>query len=125
MPSGTSSDHHRAVAYFETEAGAQQAGEFTATWTSDGRSVTVKGHCPACGGTTSTEFSPGIAGSKGFRDISRRPRILPSPVPLFCECGHVHSERPPDAVDRGCGRFWPVYIPDDAREPPVARPPQP
>jgi hypothetical protein len=125
LTSGGSIDQHKAVTYVETEADAQQAGQFTVTWTPDGRSVTVKGHCPGCGGTTSTEFSPGIAGTKGFRGISRRPPTLPSPVTLFCECGHVHSERPPDALDRGCGRFWPVYLPDDAREPPVAGPPQP
>lgn len=126
MPSGTSSDHHRAVAYVETEADAQNAGQFTARWTPDGRSVQVSGHCPACGGTTGTEFTPGIAGSKGFRGLSApRPPLLPSPVTLYCECGHVHSERPPDALDRGCGRFWPVYLPDDARRPPVSGPPQP
>jgi hypothetical protein len=126
LTSGASIDRHKAVTYVETEADAQQAGQFTVTWTPDGRSVTVKGHCPACGGTTSTEFSPGIAGSKGgYRGVSRRPQKLPSPVTLYCECGHVHGERPPDALDRGCGRFWPVYLPDDARQPPVAGPPQP
>jgi hypothetical protein len=126
LPSGTSSDHHRAVAYVETEADAQNAGQFTARWTPDGRSVQVSGHCPACGGTTSTEFTPGLAGSKGIRGISPpRPPVLTAPVTLYCECGHVHSERPPDALDRGCGRFWPVYLPDDARRPPVAGAPQP
>jgi hypothetical protein len=126
LPSDGSIDRHKAVTYVETEADAQQAGQFTATWTPDGRSVTVKGHCPACGGTTSAEFTPGLVGSKGIRGISPpRPPVLPAPVTLYCECGHVHSERPPDAPDRGCGRFWPVYLPDDVRRPPVAGPPHP
>lgn len=126
MPSGTSSDHHKPVTYVETETGAQNAGQFTATWTPDGRSVKVVGSCPACGGTTSAEFSLGIAGSKGFRGISApRPPVLPSPVTLYCECGHAHSERPPDALDKGCGRFWLVDLPDEMRRPSAAGLPQP
>lgn len=126
MPSGGNIDHHKAVTYVETAADAQNAGQFTATWAPDGRSVTVKGHCPACGGTTSTKFSQGIAGSKGFRGISApRSPELPFPVTLYCQCGHAHSERPPDALDRGCGRVWPVYLPDDARRPPMAGQPRP
>ena len=117
MPSGENIDHHKAIKYVEVEADAPAAGQFTAAWAAHGGSVTVAGPCPACGGRTANEFSPGIAGAKGFR--RRRPAThrLPLPVTLFCECGHAHDERPTEALDKGCGRHWPVYLPDDARSP--------
>ncbi len=37
------------------------------------------------------------------------------PVTLYCQCGHALDERPANALDKGCGRFWPVYLPDDVR----------
>jgi hypothetical protein len=36
---------------------------------------------------------------------------VPGEVTVFCECGHVHPDRPPDALDAGCGRFWVVELP--------------
>ncbi len=118
MPSGENIDQHKTVRYIEAEAAAPAVGQFTAAWAADGRSVTVSGRCPACGGLTAMEFPTGIAGSKGFRGLGRPAAcVLPSPVWLFCECGHAHDERPTDALDKGCGRFWPVCLPDDARRP--------
>lgn len=120
MPSGENIDQHKTVKYIEVEAAAPATGQFTAAWAAGGRSVTVSGHCPACGGRTATEFSPGIVGSKGLRRPGRLATyVLPSPVTLYCECGHTHDERPTDALDKGCGRFWPVHLPDDARRPPT------
>lgn len=119
MPSDENIDHHKAVKYVEAQADPTASGSFTAAWAVGGKSVTVAGHCPACGGRTTAEFWPGIVGSKAIRVTSRHTTYaLPSPVTLFCECGHVHDQRPADALDKGCGRFWLVYLPDDARRPP-------
>jgi hypothetical protein len=111
--------HKERVKFAEVEAAAQTAGQFTAQWSNGGRSVTIKGHCPACGGLTSTDFSMGIGGSKGVRGLDRpRPAILiPSSVTIYCECGHAHDDRPPDAIDTGCGRFWAVHLTDAERQP--------
>ncbi len=113
-------DHHRALDYAEAAADRPAEGQFTVEWSDDGGRVTVSGPCPACGGRTGTEFSVGIGGTKGLRDV-RAPatRELPDPVTLLCECGHAHADRPSDAYDRGCGRYWPVYLSADQRRPPV------
>jgi hypothetical protein len=68
----------------------------------------VSGNCPACGGLTTKEFSYGIAGSKGFRGPSTP--TLPTAVTLYCECGHVHPDKPASATDDGCGRFWRIDL---------------
>jgi hypothetical protein len=120
LPSGENIDHHRTVQYAETEVNAPAAGQFTTVWAAGGNSVTVTGPCPACGGRTTTEFSTGIGGSKALGGHGRpAAHKLPSPVTLFCQCGRAHDERPADAPDRGCGRFWLVDLPDEARRPPV------
>lgn len=115
---GTIDKHANSLAYVETEVNSPADGQFKAEWAPGGRTVTVSGPCPACGGRTATEFSPGIGGSKGFRRPAPHPQRLPSPVTLFCECGYAHADRPPGALDKGCGRFWLVVLPDDARQPP-------
>lgn len=117
---GSIDKHDNSLAYVETEAESPATGQFKVTWAVGGRTVTVSGPCPACGGRTTTEFSPGIGGSKGFRSPAPRSQALPSPLTLFCECGHAHADRAPDALDRGCGRFWLISLPDDARQPPSA-----
>jgi hypothetical protein len=120
MPDDGHIEHHKTLDYVEAVAGRPADGQFTAAWSDDGRSVTVSGPCPACGGQTATRFSVGIGGTKGFRD-GRPPatREVPCPVTLLCECGYAHAHRPADAYDRGCGRYWPVYLPADQRRPPV------
>jgi hypothetical protein len=118
---GSIDKHDNSLAYAETAADSPPDGQFKVAWATGGRTVTVSGSCPACGGLTATGFSPGIGGSKGLRARIPRPQGLPSPVTLFCECGHAHTDRPPDALDKGCGRFWLVFLPDDARQPPLAR----
>ncbi len=120
MPSGENIDHHRTVKYVEAKVDAPVAGQFTAVWATDGNSVAVTGPCPGCGGRTTTEFSTGIAGSKGWRGLGRPvPYLLRSPFTLFCQCGRAHDERPAGALDRGCGRFWLVDLPDEAGRPPA------
>jgi len=114
-------EHHKAALhYVETAADRPADGQFTAAWSEDGRSVTVSGPCPACGGRTATQFSVGIGGTKGLRgEYPPATRALPDPVTLLCECGYAHADRPSDAYDRGCGRYWPVHLPDDQRRPAV------
>lgn len=119
---GTSDRHKNSLSYVETEANTPTDGQFTALWATNGQIVTVFGACPACGGRTATEFSPGIAGTKGFRRSEPRSRTLPSPLTIFCECGHAHADRPADALDKGCGRFWRVFLPEDQRQSPSVRP---
>jgi hypothetical protein len=110
--------HKERLKFAEVAASAQTDGQFTAQWANDGRSVTIEGRCPACGGLTSTQFPFGIGGSKGYRGPSKpRPAILPSPVTIYCECGHAHDDRPPDAIDTGCGRYWAVHLADAERRP--------
>jgi hypothetical protein len=112
--------HRGRVRFAAVEAAAQTAGQFTAEWAADGRSVTVRGHCPECRGLTSTEFTRGLVGSKGFRGSTRpRPTQLPSPLTVYCECGYAHEDRPPDALDTGCGRYWWVHLSDADRRPPL------
>lgn len=117
---GTIDKHNNSLAYVEAEAESSADGQFKTTWAAGGGTVTVTGHCPACGGRTATQFSLGIGGTKGFRSPGQRAQTLPTPVTIFCECGHAHSDRPPDALDKGCGRFWLVFLPEDARQPPSA-----
>jgi hypothetical protein len=117
--SGSIDKHNNSLAYAETELDSPAEGQFAVTWAPDGRTVTIWGPCPACGGRTATKYSPGIGGSKGFRGRAPRPPYLLSPVTLYCECGHAHTDRPPDAPDKGCGRFWPVVVPDDVCQPPA------
>lgn len=112
--------HKNALAYVEIEVNSPANGEFRATWAPDGSTVSVSGTCPACGGRTANEYKPGIAGSKGFRRSPQSPQVLRSPVTIYCECGHAHANRPSDALDRGCGRYWQVYLTDDERQPPKA-----
>jgi hypothetical protein len=104
------------VAYVEAEEDVQRDGQFAVEWAGGGRTVTIKGGCPACAHLTSAEFSFGIGVSKGFRG-KPRPAILPSPVTMFCECGYAHDGRPPDALDTGCGRFWAVHLTEAERRP--------
>jgi hypothetical protein len=108
LTSGVADSRHREVDYAEIETDATAQGvPFTVTWAPDGKKATITGECPECRGPTRTEFSTGIPGTK-----FRGPKIpaLPSPVTLLCECGHAHKNRPADAPDRGCGRYWLCYV---------------
>lgn len=105
-------DHHRDRAYAETAFPAH--GEFTVTETPAGLEVT--GNCPACGGLTVMMFDygppDGVKGVFRRRDAGHSQRAAgPRTVTIYCECGHVHAERPEGALDRGCGAFWKVEIP--------------
>lgn len=118
MSSGGTIDHHSdTLKYVEAEALVAADKPFTVVRAPDGKGLTVTGPCPACGGRTSTDFTYGIGGTKGFRGLPTSPPAIRSPVTLFCECGHVHDDRPADALDRGCGRFWLVDIPAALRTP--------
>jgi hypothetical protein len=117
VTSNAGSGRHRKIHYAEIETDAGGI-PFSVTW-ADGKKVSVSGQCPECRGLTSTEFSAGIPDASKFRG----PKIetLPSPVTLYCECGHPHDERPADAPDRGCGRYWLLYVKAEERVPPGYR----
>lgn len=128
--SGTFDNHNDALTFVQTKAPAQVPGAFTVTWTSDGKAATVAGVCPACGALTDTEFTPGIGGTKGvFEKILGRgvpaPSQLRSPLTLYCECGHAHTDRPAEAFDKGCGRYWEVNLIESDRQPPAPGPTAP
>ena len=110
MPWGSRIDHHRSIKYAETEE--RLTVPFTVRREADGARLrlVLSGNCPACGGLMTKEFSYGIAGTgtKGFR--SPPSPVLPSMATLYCECGHLHPDKPADATDDGCGRFWRVDL---------------
>jgi hypothetical protein len=108
LTSGAANNKHREVDYAEIETDVAAHGvTFIVTWAPDGQKATITGDCPECRGLTKTEISAGIPSTR-----FRGPKIpaLPSPVTLYCECGHVHKDRPADALDRGCGRYWLLYV---------------
>jgi hypothetical protein len=109
LTNGAASYQHREVDYAEIETNATTPGvTFSVTWAPDGQKATITGHCPECYGPTKTEFNTGIPDTR-FRGPKKIP-TLPSPVTLYCECGHTHKDRPADARDRGCGRYWLLYV---------------
>lgn len=113
MQWGRRIDHHRPISYAETEILLATA--FTVTREADGKRVRfiVTGNCPACGGLMTKEFPYGVGGTGtkgGFRRPPTTPPADPCPVTLICECGHLHPDKPADATDDGCGRFWLVDL---------------
>jgi hypothetical protein len=108
LPWDRSIDHHKSIKYAETEARPQVP--FAVTRETDGHRVSflVSGNCPACGGLVTKEFSYGIAGTKGFRGPATP--TVPATATLYCECGHVHPDKPASAIDDGCGRFWRIDL---------------
>ena len=108
MTSGGGSDQHKQVDYAEIEMDALGI-TFGVTWAPDGKKATIAGTCPECHGPTSMEFNAGIPDTAGFRGPQKIP-ALPSRVTLYCECGRAHNDRPANARDRGCGRYWLIHI---------------
>jgi hypothetical protein len=104
LPWGKRIDQHKSIAYAETEE--RLTVPFTVRRGTDNGRVTfhVSGHCPACGGMMTKEFSYGIVGIKGYGQPSGP--AVPAATTLYCECGHVHADKPANATDDGCGRYW-------------------
>lgn len=108
--------HVDGLKYAELEAAAQTESQFQVHW--EGATANLTGLCPACHGQTRTDFAGGIGSSKAFRGPKTWQAVmLPSPLTLYCECGHMHEGRPPDAFDTGCGRYWAVFLKDEDRRP--------
>lgn len=111
MPWGRGIDHHKSIKYAETEE--RLTVPFTVEREADGKRAkfVVTGNCPACGGLMTKEFSYGISGTgtKGLFRASSDPAV-PATTTLYCECGHVHPDKPASAIDDGCGRFWPINL---------------
>lgn len=119
--SGSIDVHKGNLKYAEikVEVPAPPDGAFTVSWAADGRTANVAGRCPACGAWTSTDFTPVIGGTKGVGRTSRAAPELRSLLTLYCDCGYMHADRPGDAIDKGCGRFWQVTLADSERRPPL------
>jgi len=106
-------DHHRAIEYTISDHHLQKSG-FTVRQSDDDRRINVSGACPGCGGLTSTTWDYGTGnGYKGvFRRATNAPKVRPTgPRTVCCDCGHVHANRPDDAVFLGCGAYWQVELP--------------
>lgn len=116
MPSRQAIDHHKPIHYVEQEVAVAPDKPFEVQRRTEGTGLTAAGTCPACGGRTNTILPYGIGGTKGHLGPAGPPQVK-SPVTIFCECGHVHSDRPADALDKGCGRFWLIDIPAELRTP--------
>jgi hypothetical protein len=105
-------DHHRELGYVEAEFQLQTG--FTVTETAEARGLEISGICPGCGGRTTMALERGSP--QGFKGIFRRrnvdgPPAPPRTVTIYCECGHMHTDRPAEAIDNGCGAFWSVELP--------------
>jgi hypothetical protein len=106
MPDSGSIDHHRPIKFVEVEIPADAS--FAVTIAADGRTLTVSGVCPACGGRTITDLPYGIGGY-GYKGLTRRAGRRSDHLAvatILCECGHAHPGRPDAQPDLGCGRFW-------------------
>jgi hypothetical protein len=115
LTSGADRQQHENVDYVETQTDAK-AGPVSVTWAPDGMKAVITGHCPECHGVTRTDLDVGIPGTIGLRGwTSRRIPTIPAPLTLYCECGHAHRDRPENAPDKGCGRFWLVYVAAEQR----------
>jgi hypothetical protein len=108
VPWGSGIDQHKPIKYAETEE--RLSVPFTVRREAVGSRVkfVVSGRCPACGGLMTKEFAYGIAGAKGYRGPAAP--TVPATATLYCECGHVHPDKPASATDDGCGRFWRIDL---------------
>ncbi|GAB3154262.1 hypothetical protein GCM10027290_48440 [Micromonospora sonneratiae] len=105
-------EHHRPIEYQLTDHRLQDTG-FTVSPSSDGRRIEVAGNCPGCGGHTTITWEYGLP--YGHKGIFSRQNSAPTGKPtgartVYCDCGHVHANRPPEAWDQGCGAYWQVEL---------------
>lgn len=104
-------DHHRPIKYAETQA--RLVAPFDIQRQPDGKRImfVVTGNCPACGGLMKKELSYGISGSGSKGVFADRFQLaVPAQVTLYCECGHLHADKPASAADDGCGRYWKIDL---------------
>lgn len=104
-------EHHRPVEYHVADHGLQQEG-FTVTPGADGQRIHVAGICPGCGGRVSFSWEYGVPGYKGrFRRKSKSPDKPTGARTICCDCGYLHTDRPAESWDQGCGAHWQVELP--------------
>ncbi|MEU6826835.1 hypothetical protein ABZ921_40045 [Streptomyces atriruber] len=98
------------------EAEVQPVDDFTVVRSPDGRWYTVTGPCPTCRARTVFRVAHGVLGPlKGrLRHRRARPEPLTGSIPVYCQCGYPHPDRPPESPDAGCGAFWDVPVPPPA-----------
>jgi len=102
---------HDPTTFQETEV--HPTAPFTVQRSDDGRWYTVTGDCPTCRGRTVFRVAHGVLGpTKGrWRRRTAEPEPLTGAIPVYCQCGYPHPERPPESPDSGCGAFWDVPVP--------------
>jgi hypothetical protein len=107
LPQGRRIDHHRLIKY----AATQQVPDTPFEVQRMPDRVVVTGNCPACGGLMTKEFPYGIGGT-GTKGLfhGRSGPVVPAKATMYCECGHVHPDKPADAIDDGCGRYWRIDL---------------
>lgn len=104
---------HEATPFHEHETGVRDGDTFAVVRSTDGRWYTATGPCPTCRATTVFTVSYGVLGpSKPRRRRNRTPEPLTGSIPVYCQCGYPHAERPAESPDSGCGAFWDVPVPD-------------
>jgi hypothetical protein len=110
VPDSGPIDHHRPIKFIEVEIPADAS--FTVITAADGRTLTVSGTCPACGGRTIADVPYGIGGYgyKGLKRRGIRRSDHPEKATIMCECGYTHPGRPDAQPDLGCGRFWTIDL---------------
>ncbi|WP_217185560.1 hypothetical protein, partial [Streptomyces sp. AC495_CC817] len=104
---------HQATEFREHETVIAAGDTFTVVRSEDGRWYTVTGPCPTCRATGVFRVAYGVLGpSKRWWTRDRgRPEPLTGSIPVYCQCGYPHAERPPESPDTGCGAFWDVLVP--------------
>ncbi|MGQ4385312.1 hypothetical protein [Streptomyces sp. SAS_270] len=108
---------HEPTGFREHEAAVRATDDFTVVRSDDGRWYTVTGPCPTCRATVVFRVAYGVLGpSKSKRRWGRRsgPEPLTGTIPVYCQCGYPHADKPPESLDTGCGAFWDVAVPAPA-----------
>ncbi|HEY9327977.1 MAG TPA: hypothetical protein VIS09_07035 [Streptomyces sp.] len=90
------------------------AGNPAVVRSADGRWYTVTGACPNCHGSSVFRVAYGVLGphkGRGFLGRRKTPQPLTGNIPVYCQCGFPHPDRPSEFPETGCGAFWDVPVP--------------
>ncbi|GHH89295.1 hypothetical protein GCM10017771_39360 [Streptomyces capitiformicae] len=104
---------HEPTDFREHETAVRAGDAYSVVRSEDGRWYTVTGPCPTCRATVVFRVAYGVLGPPKRRRGGRRnrPEPLTGSIPVYCQCGYPHAERPPESPDSGCGALWDVSVP--------------
>ncbi|MEU5702242.1 hypothetical protein [Streptomyces aurantiacus] len=107
---------HVPTDFREHEPAVPPTDTFAVVRSEDGRWYTVTGPCPTCRATVVFRVAYGVLGppKRLLRGGRRTPEPLTGSIPVYCQCGYPHAEKPPESPDAGCGAFWEVPVPSPA-----------